>query len=56
VTDVETAEAVFLCNAVRGILPVARLGDHAWSLHPQVAAIRERLAAEHPAFASALPS
>lgn len=51
VTDVEAAEAVFLCNAVRGILPVARLGDRAWAPHPQVAALQQRLAVEHPAFA-----
>jgi len=50
VTDVETADAVFLCNAVRGILPVARLGGRTWSLHPQVVALRKRLALAHPAF------
>lgn len=50
VIEVETAEAVFLCNAVRGILPVARLGGRTWPLHPQVAALRERLAAAHPGF------
>lgn len=50
VTDVDTADAVFLCNAVRGILPVARLGNRTWALHPQVAALRARLAAAHPAF------
>jgi 4-amino-4-deoxychorismate lyase len=50
VTEVETAEAVFLCNAVRGILPVTRLGGRTWPLHPQVAALRERLAAAHPGF------
>jgi 4-amino-4-deoxychorismate lyase len=50
VTEVETAEAVFLCNAVRGILPVTRLGDRRWPLHPQVSALRKRLAAANPAF------
>lgn len=49
--EVESAEALFVCNAVRGILEVARLGDRTWSPHPQVAGLRERLAAEHPAFA-----
>lgn len=53
--DVEQADAVFVCNAVRGILPVARLGDRAWPSHPQVRALRERLAAEHPAFALESP-
>ncbi len=52
VTDVEAADAVFLCNAVRGILPVARLGAREWGAHPQVAHLRRRLAAEHPAFAT----
>ncbi|GAB3354749.1 aminodeoxychorismate lyase [Lysobacter tyrosinilyticus] len=50
VTDVETADAVFLCNAVRGILPVAKLGERTWSLHPQVVALRRQLALAHPAF------
>ena len=50
VADIESAEAVFLCNAVRGILPVVRLGAQAWSPHPQVAALQQRLAAEVPTF------
>ena len=50
VDDVEHADAVVLCNAVRGILPVARLGDRAWSLHPAVRDLHRRLAAAHPAF------
>lgn len=50
VTDVETADALVLCNAVRGILGVARLGDRAWSPHPAVAALRRQLAATNPAF------
>ena len=48
VTDVETADALALSNAVRGILGVARLGDRAWSPHPAVSALRRQL--EHPAF------
>jgi len=52
VTDVEAADAVFLCNAARGILPVTRLGARVWAPHPQVAHLRRRLAAEHPAFAT----
>jgi 4-amino-4-deoxychorismate lyase len=48
--DIDAAEAVFLCNAVRGILPVARLGTRAWPRHPQVDALQQLLAAEHPAF------
>jgi 4-amino-4-deoxychorismate lyase len=52
VTDVETAEAVFLCNAVPGILPVASLGTRRWRTHPRVTALRAQLAAAHPAFAN----
>ena len=51
VTDIEQADAVFLCNAVRGILPVAKLGEREWTPHPRVKAARERLAAAHPGFA-----
>ena len=50
VMEVETADAVVLCNAVRGILPVARLGDRAWPPHAEARALRQRLAAMHPAF------
>jgi len=50
-TDIDAADALFVCNAVRGILEVERLGDRRWSPHPQVAALRHRLAADHPAFA-----
>ncbi|MCJ0824371.1 aminodeoxychorismate lyase [Luteimonas sp. 50] len=47
----EAADAVFLCNAVRGILPLARLGARAWPAHPAIAAARVALARRHPAFA-----
>jgi 4-amino-4-deoxychorismate lyase len=50
VTDVEAADAVFLCNAVRGILPVTRLGERRWAADPRITAIRERLRAANPAF------
>lgn len=53
--DVERADALFLCNAVRGILEVARLGGRDWPPDPQVARLRARLAAEHPAFAQECP-
>ena len=55
VADIESADAVFLCNAVRGILPVARLGAVSWSPHPQVAALKSQLAAAHPAFTATSP-
>jgi 4-amino-4-deoxychorismate lyase len=51
VAAVETADAVFLCNAVRGILPLAGLGARAWLPHPAIAAARAALARLHPAFA-----
>jgi 4-amino-4-deoxychorismate lyase len=51
VEHVETADALALCNAVRGILPVARLGDRAWPAHPAVRGLQRRLAADHPGFA-----
>jgi len=47
---VESADAVFLCNAVRGILPVARLGARTWPPHPAVAGARRILARLHPGF------
>lgn len=50
VDDVEAADAVVLCNAVRGILPVARLGQRSWAPHPAVRALQRRLADLHPAF------
>jgi 4-amino-4-deoxychorismate lyase len=50
VTDIESAEAVFLCNAVRGILPVRQLGDRVWPAHPAIAALSQALAAAQPAF------
>ena len=54
VDDVETADALVLCNAVRGILPVARLGGRVWSPHPAVEDACRRLAAAHVAFESSV--
>lgn len=51
--DVLAADALFLCNALRGILPVARLDDRDWAPHPAMADAIRRLAAAHPAFAGA---
>lgn len=48
--DVESAEALFLCNAVRGILPVGRLGQRAWAPHPALDDLRRRLRRAVPAF------
>lgn len=50
-SDIEQAEAVFLCNAVRGILPVRQLGARAWlQVHPEIRALQSRLAQAHPGF------
>lgn len=49
--DVVGADAVVLCNAVRGILPVARLAGRAWAPHAAVARAQALLGAQHPAFA-----
>ncbi|TXH77386.1 MAG: aminodeoxychorismate lyase [Lysobacteraceae bacterium] len=54
VSDVETADALFLCNALRGILPVVRLGDRRWAPHPAMADAVRRLSAAHPALAPAI--
>lgn len=54
VEDVEGADAVVLCNAVRGILPVASLGSRRWPpAGAAVAAARRALAQSHPGFAPA---
>ncbi|MEP6632585.1 MAG: aminodeoxychorismate lyase [Luteimonas sp.] len=54
VAQVESADAVFLCNAVRGILPVARIGARAWSGHRALDDASLRLADAQPAFADRL--
>lgn len=48
--DVESADALALCNALRGILPVASLDGHGWSPHVDVTALQARLAAAFPMF------
>lgn len=48
--DIESAEALFLCNAVRGILPVGSLGERRWAAHPALDELRRRLARSEPAF------
>ena len=49
--EVSHADALFLCNSVRGILPVRRLGNREWPRDDAVAPLRARLAEAHPAFA-----
>ena len=53
--DIESADAVILCNSVRGILPVAALGERRWALDPRVIALRRSLAVAEPGFAE-IPS
>jgi 4-amino-4-deoxychorismate lyase len=52
---VECADALALCNAVRGILPVAALGTRAWAPHPALVDLQERLAMAYPMYSEALP-
>jgi 4-amino-4-deoxychorismate lyase len=49
--DVMQAEAVFLCNAVRGIMPVLRLGERTWASHPDILGLQYALSKSQPAFA-----
>ena len=52
IDEVIAADAVFLCNSVRGILPIRRLDSHSWpGIHPATRALQHRLAAAHPGFA-----
>lgn len=50
--DVDSDDAIFLCNAVRGILPVARLDARCFEPHPEVRRIVRLLARAEPAFAA----
>ncbi len=49
--QIEQAESVFICNAVRGILAVKRLGAREYSVHGDIPDLQNRLAKEQPAFA-----
>ena len=48
--DVESANALALCNAVRGILPMRALGAREWSPHPATDELQARLAMAYPMF------
>ncbi|MFA5684783.1 MAG: aminodeoxychorismate lyase [Lysobacteraceae bacterium] len=45
------ADEVFVCNSVRGILPVTRLGERRWPVGPATRALSRQLARAQPAFA-----
>ena len=49
--QIEQAEAIFICNAVRGILAVKRLGDAEFPADQDIRDLQSRLALEQPAFA-----
>ncbi|GAB1407952.1 aminodeoxychorismate lyase [Thermomonas brevis] len=48
--EAESADALALCNAVRGILPVASLDARAWAPHPALDELQNRLAMAYPMF------
>ncbi len=50
-SQVEQAGAVFICNAVRGILSVNRLGESVFTMDKEIRELQTRLAMEQPAFA-----
>ncbi len=54
--SVEQADAVFLCNSLRGILPVRRLARRQYLPHPALASLQDRLARAFPVFAKDLPA
>ncbi len=44
--DLDAADALFLCNSVRGLRWVAEMGGRSWALHPAFTALRECLWAD----------
>ncbi|MDE2406614.1 MAG: aminodeoxychorismate lyase [Xanthomonadaceae bacterium] len=54
--DVESSDALALCNAVRGILPVSTLGTRTWTAHPAITDLQARLAMTYPMFQDAVVS
>ena len=48
------ADALALCNAVRGILPVARLGARSWRTQPAVTALQTALAKDYPMYSNSV--
>jgi 4-amino-4-deoxychorismate lyase len=52
--DVESADALALCNGVRGILPVSMLGARTWAAHPAITDLQARLAMAYPMFSNSV--
>ena len=52
--QLQSADALALCNAVRGILPVAWLGAQSWRPHPAVAQLQAKLALAYPMFSESM--
>ncbi len=52
VADVETAEALALCNAVRGILQVGQLGERRFRSHPDLYGLQMALSMRYPMFST----
>ena len=48
--DVESSDALALCNAVRGILPVLSLEARHWAPHPAITQLQGHLAMAYPMF------
>lgn len=51
VDQVENSQALFVCNSVRGILPVVGLGARCWPPDAETRDLRRALARSQPAFA-----
>lgn len=51
-TEVESADALALCNAVRGILPVTALDGRTWAQHPATTMLQTRLTMAYPMFSN----
>lgn len=54
VAAVESADALALCNAVRGILPVAELGARNYPPHPAFRALQAQLTMTYPMFSDSV--
>lgn len=48
--DVESADAVLICNSVRGLQPVRRIGEREWPDHGAVRSLARLVLAREPAF------